>query len=155
MVSRKFRSLMLVALASLLLVAAVGVGVPAAGQQDDQAATPTTVPLPRSENPDFDLKPGGRADLVIKNCIACHTLTPIITHDGFSPDVWESEVEKMRDSYGADISDEDAEAIVGYLSDNYSDAPGSTRDMLIGGGTEHATPNVTPAGSPETGPPTF
>lgn len=153
MMSRKFRSLVLIALAGLLMT--LGAGVHAATRQGEPAGTPIPMTLPRSENPEAaQLKEGEGSDLVLDNCLKCHTLSPIVTHDGFSPEVWASEVEKMRETYGAEITDEDAEGIVAYLSTYYSDDPGSVQDMLLGGiEASLQTPGVqpaTPASSPET-----
>src|SRR5690349_12163942 len=119
MVTRKFRSLVLVAIAGLLMT--VAAGVQAASNQDEPEGTPIPMTLPKSENPNTELKEGEGSDLVLSNCLACHTTNPIITHDGFTPEVWASEVKKMRETYGAEISDEDAEGIVKYLSTYYSD----------------------------------
>lgn len=121
-------------------------GVQGAMGQDQAESTPIPMTLPRSANPNSELKKGEGRDLVQNNCLTCHTTSPIITHDGFTPEVWESEVHKMRETYGAQISDEDAAGIVTYLSTYYSNDPGSTRDMLLHGiGVSAATPGVSPA----------
>lgn len=153
MVPRKFRSLVLVVLAGLLLT--VAAGVQAASLQKEPAGTPIPMTLPKSENPAAtQLKEGEGSELVMDNCLKCHTLSPIVTHDGFAPEVWASEVQKMRETYGAEITDEDAEDVVQYLSTHYSDDPGSVQDMLLAGiDVTAATPSVdpaTPIASPET-----
>ena len=56
---------------------------------------PTMVTLPVAT--DVRLRPGPDANLVMANCTLCHTLKPIITHDGFTPAQWADEVQKMRD----------------------------------------------------------
>lgn len=39
----------------------------------------------------------------------------------------------MRNTYGAEISDEDAAWIVAYLTDNYASEPVSPENMLLNG----------------------
>lgn len=58
--------------------------------------------------------------LVQAYCTACHSLAPILRHAGFTPEVWASEVQKMRESYGAPIDDATAKAITAYLQKYYS-----------------------------------
>ncbi|ANH39259.1 hypothetical protein I601_2843 [Nocardioides dokdonensis FR1436] len=58
--------------------------------------------------------------LVEAYCTACHSLAPIVRHSGFTAEVWASEVEKMRESYGAPIDDTTAEQITSYLQKYYT-----------------------------------
>jgi mono/diheme cytochrome c family protein len=59
-------------------------------------------------------------EVVQTNCSACHSLdyvrinSPFLDRKG-----WQSEVDKMIKAYGADISPQDAAAIVDYLTRNY------------------------------------
>jgi sulfite dehydrogenase (cytochrome) subunit B len=72
------------------------------------------------------LKPGPGLDTVRTSCSVCHTLNYIKMNSPFlTPDAWKAEVTKMRDGYGAPIDDDNAAAIVKYLSDNYAAAPKS------------------------------
>ena len=50
-------------------------------------------------------------------------MAPIIRHDGFTAAVWEQEVHKMINRYGAPIQDDLAERIVAYLQANYASPP--------------------------------
>jgi hypothetical protein len=61
------------------------------------------------------------------------TSQPILTHDGFTPQVRNSEVQRMHEAYGAEISDEEATWIIAYLTDNYASEPISADNMLLNG----------------------
>ncbi|HLH48897.1 MAG TPA: cytochrome c [Roseiarcus sp.] len=66
------------------------------------------------------LKPGPGAEVVANNCAACHSLDYVVLNSPFpTRAVWQTEVAKMIKVYGADISDDDARAIVEYLAKNY------------------------------------
>lgn len=113
--------------------------------------------LQRSENT-ATLVDGEGKDVVEANCLACHTAQPIITHDGFTADTWVSIVAKMRNTYGAEITDEDAAIITAYLVWHYSDEPPSAENQLLNGmNTEEEDPvfdesQATPAAEDEATP---
>ncbi len=69
------------------------------------------------------LRPGKDRWLVENSCTTCHSLAPIVRHDGFSKRVWGEEVRKMIDSYGAPIEDDAARRITAYLRRHYSAPP--------------------------------
>lgn len=126
-------------------------GLHAAAQDDE----PITLPVAEG----LELKEGEGREAVVNNCLKCHTLKPILTHDGFTPETWAAEVDKMRNKYGAEITDEDAATIVAYLQANYaSQAPSSDDVLLYGFDNAVATPRpapaagATPSGSPEAAP---
>ena len=54
-------------------------------------------------------------DLYRKNCLLCHTLLYVSMQPRFSKTVWQKEVKKMVDAYGASISEADQALIVQYL----------------------------------------
>lgn len=58
--------------------------------------------------------------LVEAYCTACHSLAPIVRHSGFTAEQWASEVEKMRETYGAPIDDPTAKQITAYLQKYYT-----------------------------------
>lgn len=68
----------------------------------------------------FTLAQGEGEGLVQAYCTACHSLAPIVHHSGFTADQWASEVEKMREQYGAPIDDPTAEQITAYLQKHYT-----------------------------------
>lgn len=66
------------------------------------------------------LKPGPGVDLVAAHCSTCHSLDYIQMNAPF-PDrkLWEAEVNKMVNAFGAPIPKEDISVIVNYLSLTY------------------------------------
>ena len=66
------------------------------------------------------LKPAAGLDKVEANCAACHSLDYIVMNSPFpSAAVWEAEVAKMINAYGAPIDATDAKTIAEYLKQNY------------------------------------
>ena len=66
------------------------------------------------------LKDGPGRDKVEANCASCHSLDYIQGNSPFmNRGVWEAEVTKMINAYGAPISDPDAKEIADYLAKNY------------------------------------
>lgn len=117
------------------------IGVQATAQEDEPISLPVAEGL--------ELKEGEGRDTVVNNCLKCHTMKPIITHDGLTDEAWASEVDKMRNRYGAQITDEDAAIIVTYLQTYYSGDPPSGDDVLLYGlEAAYATPR---AGEAEAG----
>jgi hypothetical protein len=73
----------------------------------------------RSEERTVPLKPGPGEDAVM-NCNACHSLDYIRTNAPFmTPKMWEAEVTKMINAFGAPIEPAEAKAITDYLVRNY------------------------------------
>jgi mono/diheme cytochrome c family protein len=65
------------------------------------------------------LKPGAGVDVVETQCAACHSLDYIQMNSPFpTRAVWEAEVNKMINVFGADIPPPDAKTIVDYLAAN-------------------------------------
>jgi cytochrome c553 len=72
------------------------------------------IAFPRSEH----TFPGGaEADAINDNCLTCHSAGMVLTQPHLSRAAWQAEVEKMRDSFKAPITDDDIRAIVDYLAD--------------------------------------
>jgi cytochrome c5 len=83
-------------------------------------AAPTTKPaddVHKITLPQFDpdLPPGPNRNVVMVRCAVCHTPHYILNQPAFSQKVWAAEVAKMRTSYGAPMSDDEAAKIVDYL----------------------------------------
>lgn len=88
-------------LAAAAITAAVG-GTAAAAEQ----------PVPIKDAP-------GR-DVVEANCSACHSLDYIRTNAPYmTAKVWEAEVAKMINAFGAPIEPADAKTIIDYLAHQY------------------------------------
>jgi mono/diheme cytochrome c family protein len=80
-----------------------------------------TVVLPHDE-PMFP--PGAGREEFVTACIVCHSPRYVTMQPRFPRATWLSEVKKMKDTYGAHISDEQAVKIADYLFSINGDAGG-------------------------------
>lgn len=71
-----------------------------------------TIVMPHDE-PVFP--PGPGRDEFVTACVVCHSPRYITMQPRFPRSTWLSEVKKMKDVYGAHISDEQVQKITGYL----------------------------------------
>src|ERR1700746_3988065 len=71
-----------------------------------------TIVMPHDEPP---FPPGPGRDEFVAACVVCHSPRYITMQPRFSHATWLSEVNKMKDVYGAHISDEQAQRITDYL----------------------------------------
>jgi len=132
-------------LVGLLAFVALSGRLPLARAQTGATATAIAMPVDTSVR----LKPGKDMDLVAATCAQCHTFKPIVTHDGFTPQQWAQEVQKMRQQYGAQMDDATAARIVAYLQTYYSAPPPSDADFLLGiTPSAAASPAASPVASP-------
>ena len=58
---------------------------------------------------------GPNVEVYEQNCLACHSARYVTMQPGFPRSIWEAEVKKMIDAYGAPISEADRNKIVDYL----------------------------------------
>src|SRR5271166_5005999 len=58
---------------------------------------------------------GPHVDTYRKDCLICHSARYVAMQPGFPQAVWEKEVKKMVDAYGAIIPEADQREIVEYL----------------------------------------
>ena len=80
---------------------------------DSKADSPVhTIVMPHDE-PVFP--PGPGRDEFVTACVVCHSPRYITMQPRFSQTTWLSEVKKMKDTYGAHISDEQVLRITDYL----------------------------------------
>jgi sulfite dehydrogenase len=78
-------------------------------------AQPPAQPVPEDQ-----AAPGPGRELFIAHCSSCHSVDYIRMHAPFGTRaLWESSVAKMRNAFKAPVGDEDARAIVEYLSVAY------------------------------------
>jgi cytochrome c553 len=71
-----------------------------------------SVKLPRTDN----LFPGGgAADAINNDCLLCHSAGMVLDQANLPRAAWQTEVDKMRDSYKAPFAAADIPAIVDYL----------------------------------------
>ena len=77
-----------------------------------------------AEEREIKLKPGPGLDKVEANCGACHSLDYIQMNSTFpNAALWDAEIAKMINAFGAPIPKEDAEIIANYLAQNYGKPP--------------------------------
>jgi hypothetical protein len=82
--------------------------------RSESAPSPTlhTLRLP-AETVQLPDRPG--LDKFTSGCTPCHTGRYLLEQPTFPRKTWEAEVDKMRKTYGAPVSDEDTKPIVDYL----------------------------------------
>src|SRR5713101_1309121 len=71
-----------------------------------------TIVMPHDE-PEFP--PGPGHDEFVTACVVCHSPRYITMQPGFSRTIWLGEVKKMKDVYGAHVSDQEVLEITDYL----------------------------------------
>lgn len=117
------RFLQTVAVLALGVSGATELNIPDRRERDAGPATPVVhqslaedfvhrITLPHYE-PTFPPGPG-RQEFVTA-CVVCHSSRYITMQPRFSRSTWLSEVKKMKDIYGAHISDDQAARITDYL----------------------------------------
>jgi hypothetical protein len=76
----------------------------------------------RSQENQIQLKDGPGREVVVKHCLACHSLDYTLMNSPFlNPLGWETEVNKMIEAFGARIEPAEAKIIIDYLAKNYGD----------------------------------
>ena len=106
-----------VTVATLTATGALAWSMPssAATPASRKAAQPPAQPVPEDQ-----AAPGPGRELFIAHCSSCHSMDYIRMHAPFGTRaLWESSVAKMRNAFKAPVGDEDARAIVEYLSVAY------------------------------------
>jgi cytochrome c553 len=99
---------------AVLLVAAMGGfsgHAKAASQLTEFTSVKVDLPIGDQMFPD-----GQNSDAINNNCLACHSAGMVLTQPRLPRKAWEAEVDKMRNVYRAPVEDEDAKAIVDYLT---------------------------------------
>ena len=78
-------------------------------------------PAPAAAPPPTELKTGTGAELTAALCSLCHSLDYIESNvpamDGAA---WKKTMQKMRERFGAPVTDDQAKIIIEYLGANYS-----------------------------------
>jgi hypothetical protein len=107
-----------------LTLAVMTVAGSAAGQSQPQTAGSTkrtakdgpnqvqTIVLPQYPG---EVAQGPQVQVYERHCLICHTSRYVAMQPRFSKTVWQNEVKKMVDAYGAPISEADQALIVEYL----------------------------------------
>jgi mono/diheme cytochrome c family protein len=69
----------------------------------------------------IQLHEGSGRDLTAGHCVVCHSLdyipnnAPVMDRGG-----WQKTIQKMRERYGAPLTDQEAQQILDYLAGNYA-----------------------------------
>ena len=72
-----------------------------------------------------DLREGPGRDLTVGRCIICHSAEYIPSNaPAMNRTAWQKTIQKMKDKFGAPITDEEAKQILDYLDANYSGKSG-------------------------------
>ena len=72
----------------------------------------------------IQLRDGSGRDLTAARCAICHSVdyipanAPVMNRSG-----WQKTIQKMRDKFGAPITDEEAQQILDYLAGSYAGKP--------------------------------
>lgn len=90
-------------------------GTPAAGGVAPAAESPDGVRSINLAQQPIDLPDAPGKQVVVANCILCHSTNYITMQPAFPRKVWEAEVEKMRKTFGAPVPEQAVPQIVDYL----------------------------------------
>ena len=72
-----------------------------------------------------ELKEAPGRDLTVGRCIICHSVEYIPSNaPAMNRTGWQKSIQKMKDRFGAPITDEEAKQILDYLDANYSGKSG-------------------------------
>ena len=58
---------------------------------------------------------GPGRETLLTSCVVCHTPRYVLDQPPLPRKTWQAEIDKMRSTYGAPVSDADAPAILEYL----------------------------------------
>ena len=83
-----------------------------AGRGTDQSWLKVSVELPTSE---ALFPPGNGADIANGQCLICHSAGMVLRQPPLTQDEWTSEVEKMRNAFGAPLPADQVEPLAKYL----------------------------------------
>jgi cytochrome c5 len=69
-----------------------------------------------------ELKEGPGRDVTIDRCVVCHSLEYIPANaPAMDRATWQKTIQKMKDRFGAPMTDDEAREILDYLAANYAD----------------------------------
>ena len=67
----------------------------------------------------FVLKEGSGRDVVMANCLMCHSTEYFTSQPPLARAGWQAVVEKMKAKFGAPLPDDQVQAVVDYLTTHY------------------------------------
>jgi sulfite dehydrogenase (cytochrome) subunit B len=84
-----------------------------------------SAPAPTAATEVTELREGPGRDLTVGRCIVCHSVEYIPSNaPAMNRAGWQKSIQKMKDRFGAPITDEEAKQILDYLDANYSGKSG-------------------------------
>ena len=84
-----------------------------------------SAPMPAVAAEVTELRAGEGRDLTLGRCVICHSVEYIPANaPAMNRAAWQKTIQKMRERFGAPITDEEAKQILDYLSANYSGKSG-------------------------------
>jgi len=83
-----------------------------AARGTDQSWIKVSVELPTSE---ALFPPGNGADIANGQCLICHSAGMVLRQPPLTQDEWTSEIEKMRNAFGAPLPADQVEPLAKYL----------------------------------------
>ena len=109
---------------SIVLVVALGIGLLAAASAQQAGNSTPTKPTKTAKGavqeitlPQYpiEMPPGPHLEAFQQHCLLCHSARYVTMQPRFSRTVWEKEVKKMVDVYGASVTAPEQQQIVEYL----------------------------------------
>ena len=71
------------------------------------------------------------AEIANGQCLTCHSVEYVVIQPPMQRAFWKAEVVKMQQKYGAQIPDNQVEAVVDYLTKNYGVTTNGTQTALV------------------------
>jgi sulfite dehydrogenase len=71
------------------------------------------------------------AEIANGQCLTCHSVEYVVIQPPMQRAFWKAEVQKMQQKYGAQIPEEQVEAVVDYLTKNYGVTTNTTQTASV------------------------
>jgi sulfite dehydrogenase len=79
------------------------------------------------------------AEIANGQCLTCHSVEYVMIQPPMQRVFWKAEVVKMQQKYGAQIPEDQVEAVVNYLTKNYGVTTNGTQSATVATTQTHAT----------------
>jgi mono/diheme cytochrome c family protein len=108
------------------LLIAMAIAPPSGASAREAGTKPPPAYSPPPETARFITAPG--VEMAQRHCLACHSADYISTQPPHMPAAfWQNEVTKMRNAYGARLTDDDVKAVTDYLVATYTEPSAGRR----------------------------
>jgi Cytochrome c551/c552 len=85
------------------------------------------------------------AEIANGQCLTCHSVEYVVIQPPMQRAFWKAEVQKMQQKYGAQIPDQQVEAVVDYLTKNYGVTTNGTQTASVQASAASAQTHVADA----------